>query len=290
MEVHLKKILKKGDTVGFISCSDGLKLEDKTEIDKLISVFDGFDVKVKLAETLYRKDHAFSGTARQRADELNKLYADDSIKAIFDLSGGDSANQILDYMDWDCIANNPKMYFGMSDLSVVLNAIYKNTGQTTCHFFIRNIVNSQDDELITAFYETLFRGTNDLFDIEYKYIKGNNLSGMVIGGNIRCFLKLMGTPYLPDPEGKVLLLESLGGNEARIASLFTQLKQSGYLQKLNGIILGNFRQMQCENNRPTVEDLLLDITKDLGISIIKTDELGHRSSAKGMLIGVEQQF
>lgn len=283
-------MLKVGDKVGLISCSDGVSRECSVEIEGLIAILRGFGLEIKLAKTIYRNNTGFSGNAEDRAKELMKMFEDDEIRAIFDLSGGDSANQILDYLEFDKIRDNNKMYFGMSDLSVVLNSIYKKSGIRTCHFYIRNLVNTKNKKLINDFYNTIFSGKDDLFDIKYNFIRGNCMEGVVIGGNIRCFLKLMGTDYLPKSSNKILLLESLGGNETRIASLLTQLKQSSYLDNINGIILGNFRHMQDNNFKPTVEELVLEITKEKSIPIIKTDDIGHISEAKAILIGVHRKF
>ncbi len=283
-------MLKIGDKVGLISCSDGVSREYSKEIEKLITILKGFGLKVELAKTIYRNNTGFSGTAEDRGKGLMKMFEDDEIKAIFDLSGGDSANQILDYLDFDKIRDNNKMYYGMSDLSVVLNSIYKKSGIRSCHFYIRNLVNTRKKRLVDDFYNTIFNSEDDLFDINYSFIRGNSMEGVVIGGNIRCFLKLMGTDYLPKSSEKILLLESLGGNETRIASLLTQLKQSGYLNNINGIILGDFRHMQDNNIKPTVKELVLEITKDISVPIIKTDDIGHRSEAKAIVIGEHRKF
>lgn len=283
-------MLKSGDKIGLISCSDGVRREDSIEIENLIAILKGFGLEIRLAKTIYRNNTSFSGDSAERAKELMKMFDDNEIKAIFDLSGGDSANQVLDYLDFDKIKNNDKIFFGMSDLSVVLNSIYKKSRIKACHFYIRNLVNTKNKKLADDFYNTMFNNKDDLFDINYNFIRGNSMHGIVIGGNIRCFLKLMGTDYLPEPSNKILLLESMGGNETRIASLLAQLKQSGYLNNINGIILGNFRYMQDNNIKPTVQELVLEITNDKIIPIIKTDDIGHRSEAKAILIGESRRF
>jgi muramoyltetrapeptide carboxypeptidase LdcA involved in peptidoglycan recycling len=111
------------------------------------------------------------------------------------------------------------------------------------------------------------------------------MDGIVIGGNIRCLLKLAGTPYFPDFENKILFLESLGGEVGLITTLFRQLKQIGVFSKVSGVLLGNFTKMEESNSQPTVEEILKSIIKDNKLPIAKTREVGHGSDSKCIQIG-----
>lgn len=284
------ELLRKGDKVGIIACSDGVGFEGRNQINDLKLQLENLDLKIVLADTIYKGQNLFSGTPLRRAEQLNSFFRNKEIKMIFDPSGGDSANQILEFIDWKLVSSNPKLYFGMSDLSVIINSIYTMTNNSACHFYINNILKSQNNYFHELFYNSMFQGKSDLFDFQYEYIKGKNLSGVVVGGNLRCFLKLCGTKFFPNPEGKILLLESLGGNETRIASLFYQLRQIGYLNKINGVILGDFRQMKNENISPSVEELILEVTDDIDIPIIKTSEIGHVNNGKAIMIGEKRIF
>lgn len=82
----------------------------------------------------------FSETVRERANALLSFYSDKSIKAIFDISGGDIANELLDFLDYDLIKNNPKPFWGYSDLTTILNAIYRKTGVPSYLYQIKNLI------------------------------------------------------------------------------------------------------------------------------------------------------
>ena len=110
-------------------------------------------------------------------------------------------------------------------------------------------------------------------------------SGVVVGGNIRCLLKLAGTPYLPDFENKILLLEAFGGEVSLITTFFNQLKQMGVFSKINGILLGTFTKMEENNLKPTVEEILINVLNDRQLPIAKTKEIGHGSDSKCIAIG-----
>lgn len=116
------------------------------------------------------------------------------------------------------------------------------------------------------------------------------MTGPVVGGNIRCFLKLAGTPYLPDPRGKILFLESLGGGPNRMASLLAQLGQMGYLAQCRGVLLGTFTQMAAQKLEPPMEELVLDVMHGNSIPIAVSPDLGHGDDAHCLPIGAVVSF
>ena len=92
--------------IGIISCSDGIKNSEKQtgKYREIISFLEGLDIEIERAATIFRKEnHIYSGKPKERAVWLNRLFADNEISYIFDLSGGDSANEILEYLDYDII-------------------------------------------------------------------------------------------------------------------------------------------------------------------------------------------
>jgi muramoyltetrapeptide carboxypeptidase LdcA involved in peptidoglycan recycling len=123
-----------------------------------------------------------------------------------------------------------------------------------------------------------------LFDINYKFIQGHSMEGIVVGGNIRCFLKLAGTEYMPDFDGKILLLESYSGAVAKIETYLCQLQQIGVFDKVSGILLGTFTEMEDANCLPMVEELVKRIVgEDLPIAV--TRDIGHGTDSKAIVIG-----
>ena len=121
-------------------------------------------------------------------------------------------------------------------------------------------------------------------------VAGRAMEETVVGGNIRCFLKLAGTPYMPDPMNKILFLESLGGGASRMAFLLSQLRQIGYFERCNGILLGTFTEMTSQNHSPTMEDLVLDITDEYQLPVAVTNQLGHGADAQCLPIGLVLSF
>lgn len=269
--------------IGIISCSNGLQESTKPRINKLLEILKNLGLDVTASSTLYAKDGLSSGSGRERGEELMKLYKDSSIDAIFDVSGGDLANEVLEYIDFEVIKNNPKPFIGYSDLSVILNSIYSQAGVTSYLYQVRNIIDNEDN---LSWFSNLIKGSNkDLFNINYRWIQGSSMEGIVVGGNIRCTLKLAGTKYMPDFKDKILLLESLGGDVGKMKTFLTQLKLMGVFNEIKGIILGTFTEMQRNNLTPTIEELVKEIVDDKNMPIVKTEEIGHGNDSKCIAIG-----
>ena len=278
--------LNKGDKIGVISCSNGLSIKNKNIIEELKLNLKSLDIEMVEGDTLYAKEYnLFSGTGEEKARALEKLFLDKDIKMIFDISGGDLANEVLDFLDFNLIKENPKPFFGYSDLTVLLNAIYSQCHITTYNYQLRNLIGKFKEEQMQNFKASFIEGKEDIFNLDYKWINGSHLEGIVVGGNIRCLLKLAGTKYMPDFKDKILFLESFSGNSAKMVTYITQYKNLGVFNEVKGIILGEFTEMERENLKPDIVEILKRVIGEINIPILKTRDLGHGADAKCVPIG-----
>lgn len=279
------KLFSKGDKIGIVACSNGLAESNIIKLQELKNTLEVLGFQVVFSDKIYKKFSVFNGTGKERAEALMKFFLDTNIKAIFDISGGDLANEILDYLDFEAIKNNPKPFFGYSDLSVVLNAIYTKTGVSTYLYQIRNIIEDFKEVQNREFKDTFIEDGNELLSFNYEWMQGNSMEGTVVGGNIRCLLKLAGTEYIPDFADKIIFLESLSGDVPKIVTYLTQCKQIGMFNKVKGIILGSYTEMEKENYSPTIVEIVKDIVNDSKVPIIKTRDIGHGKDSKCIIIG-----
>ena len=279
------KLFNKGDKVGIVACSNGLdkssvlKMNDLRETLKelgLISVF---------SDNLYKSYSVFNGSNKEKAETLMDFFMDNDIKGIFDVSGGDLANGILDYLNYETIKNNIKPFFGYSDLSVVINAIYSQTNMQTYLYQIRNLIDIGRDVQVEEFRNTFIDNGSKLLTFNYEWVQGNSMDGIVVGGNLRCLLKLAGTKYIPDFKDKVIFLESLGGDVPKMFTYLAQYKQLGVFEQAKGIILGEFSEMEREKHVPNILEITKEIVGNSNIPIIKTSEIGHNKNSKCIIIG-----
>lgn len=281
--------MEKGSKAAIVCCSNGQRHTGKAVIDKLEHVLLKLGLIPVFARHIYEKDSVFSATGSERAEDLMAAYQDDDIKVIFDISGGDIANEILPYLDYECIARSDKLFWGYSDLTTVINAIYAKTGKQSVLYQIRNLVYANGEQQIQDFSNTMFEDGKDLFSFHYHFVQRERMQGIVAGGNIRCLLKLAGTEYWPDLNGKILLLESRSGEIPQMVTYLSQLKQIGAFDKINGILLGTFTRMKERGCTPDIIELVKRYAgKELPVAI--TEEIGHGMDSKGIIIGKELQI
>lgn len=133
-------MLNRGAKVGIVCCSNGQKREYAGKIERLGAVLRSVGLQPVLSDHIYVTKEGSSGTGRERAKALMDFYRDDRIKGIFDISGGDLANGVLPFLDYEVIANSDKTFWGYSDLTTVINAIYARTGKASVLYQIRNLI------------------------------------------------------------------------------------------------------------------------------------------------------
>ena len=277
-----------GDKVGIVCCSNGLPYSAQTTIAQLKNTLEKAGLVLVFSSYLYAEDSVFSGTAKERAYALMEFYRDSKIKAIFDISGGDIANEILPYLNFQVIADHPKLFWGYSDLTVILNAIYTKTGVSSVLYQVKNLVYDHTKMQQNIFFDTVFLQKSSLYEFPYEFVQGSHMEGIVLGGNIRCLLKLAGTEFFPDLQGKLLFLEARSGKVPQMVTYLSQLNMMGTFEKISGILLGTFTQMEQERACPDIMSLVRDYAGSLPIA--KTQRVGHGTDSYGILIGGYRTF
>ena len=270
------------EKAGIVCCSNGFQKSSQKDLQALEQVLKGMGLEPVYSPYLYAKEHVWSGTARQRAKALMEFYRDKEIRQIFDVSGGDLANGILPYLDYAQIQESEKCFWGYSDLTTVMNAIYTKTGRASVLYQVRNLVYDQGERQQKELQAALCGQEDTLFQFPYEFFQGEAMEGIVVGGNIRCFLKLAGTSYFPDLEGKILLLEALGGQEGQMLTYLSQLQQLGAFEKVRGILLGTFTRMESQGQ--LLYPLLKPFISEL-LPVARTWMIGHGTDAKAIRVG-----
>lgn len=277
-------MLQKGDKVGIVCCSNGQKQEASGKLAALERILCEIGLRPVWSKHIYEKDNVFSKAAKERAESLMNFYQDEEIKAIFDISGGDIANEVLPYLNFDIIADTDKEFWGYSDLTTIINAIYCKTQKTSVLYQVRNLLYRDKETQISDFECTHFDKEKELFDFDYQFVRGTNLDGVVLGGNIRCLLKLAGTEYFPDMTDKILLLEAMSGDAPQIVTYLNQLKQMGVFHKVKGILLGTFTRYEQNPVNPPIEELVMQYVPE-NLPVVKTNYVGHGMDSKAVRIG-----
>jgi muramoyltetrapeptide carboxypeptidase len=281
--------LSSGDIIGVVSPSTPVEQESrqlKNGIRFLISM--GFGVV--LSKNVFANSLGYAASPIEKAADLMEMFAKPAVKAIICSQGGDTANACLPYLDWQVIRDHPKIFLGISDITVLLNAIYAKTGLVTFHGndvmwgFGRYPTDYDQQEFLDRLVQGKIGRVNPA-GIRMT-IRSGRAEGRLLGGNLRCLLKLAGTPYFPNFTGAVLFVESLGFEPATCDYMFRQLQQMGVFEQISGVIVG---YIDGVDNLPEatlhMEDVLLNVTQDYHFPILKANDFGHNTPNTTLPVG-----
>ncbi|RLQ23301.1 LD-carboxypeptidase [Seongchinamella sediminis] len=280
--------LRQGMTVGLVSPASNAP-EDE-DIAFAMDVVRSLGFKVKPAQHLYQRTQYLAGTDQQRAADLNAMFADREVDAIFCLRGGYGSSRLLPLLDYGLIAANPKVLMGYSDITALHCAIFGRTGLVTFHGPIAGA--NFTEYSYTQFRETLIegRGRQPLAapppfedpgpgrverENRLTVLHPGTAEGPLLGGNLTLVSHLMGTPWEPDFSGRLLFLEDVHEAPYRVDRMLTQLRLAGALERVAGIAFGKFTEADTSNNSFSMEQVLRERTAGLGVPVLRGLMIGH---------------
>lgn len=257
------KPLQKGDCVGIIAPSSSVTPQEHILCVKILEekgykVLEGKTLKNDISLYGY-----LAGAAKERADDMNEMFANSKVKAIFCIRGGYGSAELLEYLDYKMIAQNPKIFVGYSDITSIHIALQKYCKLITFHgpmvkSDLLAITEGEVEEDIIKrikreaehiyMMESLHAACNMKTYIVFKNAPGQELQviqegvakGRLVGGNLSVLVRSLGTPYAPDFKEKILFLEEVGESIPKIHMYLLQMYHAGIFKEINGILLGNF--------------------------------------------------
>lgn len=233
------KKLKKKDYIGVISSSGLLKEKNKDEIEKSIKLINEMGLNVKLGKHIYENNT--NNLIKNKVSDFNDMVIDKTVKMIIFSKGGNNVIDILDNLDYELIKNNPKIYIGLSDLTIILNAIYKKTNLITFHHLIFKGILKNDFNK-KAFIDMFFNHNKEIyFSKNVEVINKGLAKGTLIGGNLISFSKILNTGYMPDLNNSILFFEECDGvSKDEVENILIKFKQNHVFDLCNGVILENY--------------------------------------------------
>ena len=281
--------LKRGDTIGVVCPSDKVNDEDIPEIKEAERLLKERGYNVVFGKNVYKNTTGYGATAKEKAEDINEMYANKNINAIMSLKGGFNSNSVYEYLDLNTIKSNNKIICGYSDSTSYINYIHEKTGNIG--FIGPNFksLNAPD----TNYYqldEMLKRLENNYYDLatddsEFRLIKEGQAVGELVGGNLSLTTGLIDEI---DFTNKILFLEefSFESPSAMVSNYLYRLRQKGIFNKVSGIWLGNYE------GDVAIEKILMDTIEDmnLNIPIIKSDNFGHIERKITIPLGVKAEI
>jgi len=295
--------LKPGDIVGVISPS--LPIFSKKDFTKGVKALESFGLQVKVGtRALEVHGNYQAGPREDRLKDLHEMFLDDEVKAIFCAGGGYSSLQLLPDIDWEIIQKNPKIFVGFSDNTALLVPIFEKTGLVTFHgptvegWDITTRTKSDKFE-IKNFKQIFMKGeTGNLKGYtEWKTLKPGKAEGTLVGGNLDTLLSLVGTPYEPKWDGKILFWEDVDVTTEDIENYLWRLRIAKILKKIDGMIVGKITDLKPIDEEtsgwaklektPTIEEVIINATKGFDFPILYGVDFGHIFPSITLPIGAQ---
>ncbi|HXH93984.1 MAG TPA: LD-carboxypeptidase [Thermoanaerobaculia bacterium] len=279
------KKLSPGDTVGLVLPATAAFEADEIQFAKEQMEAIGF--KVVIGKHAFDKWGYFAGHDRDRADDINQMFADDSVAGVVCYTGGWGSPRVLPYLDYDLIRRKPKVLIGYSDITALLNAVHKKTGLITFHgpvgastydpFTLENFRKVVMTAEPAGILPTPSKKPNELVDRTNRVLKisPGKATGPLIGGNLTMIATLMGTPYQPDTTGAIVFLEDVHEEPYRIDRMLTTLALGGMFDKAAGIVFGRCSDCGVKGPSLSLEEILRDRFGGLEVPVISGLSFGH---------------
>lgn len=312
MHTIIPNKLKAGDEIRIVAPARGLKIigQDTRRIAK--DRFEAMGLKVSFASNTNDDNWDMTGSTsiKNRINDLHEAFADKNVKAIFTIIGGTNSNQLLPYLDYQLIKNNPKIICGFSDITALLNSIYAKTGLVTflgphyssigmlkgCEYTIENLKNMIFGERINKIVPSN-EWSDDLWFLDqenrnfinndgYWNIQSGSAKGTIVGGNLGTFNLLLGTQYRPAfSENTILFIEDTEGSE--ILDFERNLQALLYqpdFKNVKALVIGRF-QKGSKVTREQLEFIINNKTELKNLPIIANVDFGHTTPLLTIPIG-----
>ena len=284
--------LKIGDTIGVVAPSSPIIGDNIDELNKAKEIVERSGFKVKYSKNIFSNTNGYSATVREKAEDINAMFADNEVKMIWCAKGGNNSNSTFEYLDYELIKKNPKIICGYSDITSITNMITEKTGLIT--FSGTNFKTIATDETDFSYKQALSRFVDGNLEFgpeneEYITIQKGKAEGELIGGNLSLTRGMVAGKYSLDFTDKILFLEELGFEtdpEATSNNVY-YMKQNGVFDKIKGLWIGNYEH----ESEISLEKIILDVLNgEYKFPIIKSNNFGHIERKTVIPIGTKAEI
>jgi muramoyltetrapeptide carboxypeptidase len=295
--IKIPPYLQQGDTIGLVCPAGFMPVEKVSECIRVLNSEWGFSTKVGM--TIGKQFNYFSGTDEERLADFQNMLDDDEVKAILCARGGYGISRIIDKIDFSKFKKSPKWIIGFSDVTVLHSHIYRNYNVATLHAPMANAFNEEvgpDNTVEQAgknkFVESLrnvLEGKKIKYQVDpHDFNKKGEGIGELVGGNLTLLAHLVGTDSDIKTRGRILFLEDVGEYFYNIDRMMRQLKRSGKLEKLAGLIIGGFTDNK-DTERPfgqTAFEIIRDVVKEYNYPVCYDFPVSHEKENYALKVGI----
>ena len=281
--------LSKGDIVGIVCPAGFMPLDKVGECVRVLNEVWGF--RVKVGKTVGTKYNYFSGRDEERLADIQEMLDDDSVKAILCGRGGYGTGRIIDRINFRKFLRQPKWIIGFSDITVLHAHILSRYQIASLHAPMANAFNNDGylGEYVKSLRKALTGKSGNYSASPHPFNHPGKAKGILLGGNLSLIAHLTGTPSDIETRGRILFLEDVGEYLYNIDRMLYQLKRSGKLKGLAGLVLGGFTE--CKDTETpfgkTVEEIIHDIVKEYRFPVCYGFPVSHDKENYTLKIGAQ---
>ncbi|MEN1967697.1 LD-carboxypeptidase [Lentibacillus sp. N15] len=286
--------LRKGDTIGIIAPASPVHWH---ELTCGIPFFEQMGLQVKLGKSVNRTYGYLAGTDEERLADIHAMFADPTVKAIICARGGYGTGRLAANLDYELIKNNPKIFWGYSDITYLHTAIHNEAGLVTFHgpMVASDIAKDTFDALSASLFDQLFSPTKLCYSETVSPLKmfvPGEAKGELAGGNLSLLISTLGTPFEIETAGKLLVIEDIGEEPYRVDAMLNQLKHAGKLDNLAGLIIGDFALAKPKSEKPSfrLEEVIQQYVSELPFPVMSGFSIGHCTPNFSIPLGVEARL
>ncbi|HIG59512.1 MAG TPA: LD-carboxypeptidase [Gammaproteobacteria bacterium] len=277
---------------------------ENQDVEYALDVVRSLGFNAVAGKHLYKRHGYLAGSDNQRAEDVNRMFADPDIHGIFCSRGGYGASRILPMLNYNVIRSNPKVLLGYSDITALHLAINGITGLITFHGPIAG--QQFTDYTYQEFSRIIMRGehpTSLAAPPRFPQVPGQaerhnritrfvlgKATGPLVGGNLSLVTSLMGTPYEPDFRGKILFLEDVSEAPYSVDRMLTQLWLAGVFSQINGLIFGKFTDYEADAPSISMEAVLEQRCEGLSIPVMRGLMIGHVDDQSIIPVGANAEL
>lgn len=286
--IKIPPYLKKSDTIGIV-CPAGYMALDK--VQTCITTLQEWGYNVKVGKTVGGDSQTyFSGTDEERLADFQQMLDDDEVKTILCGRGGYGIGRIIDKIDFKKFRKQPKWIVGYSDITVLHSHLYSNYYISSLHAPMAGAFNEEGykNEFVLSLKNVL-QGKRIKYSCPaHEFNRKGEAVGELTGGNLALLAHLTGTNSDSKTKGRILFIEDVGEYSYNVDRMLHQLKRSGKLSRLAGLIVGGFTDMK-DTERPfgkPVYEIIREMIKEYDYPVCFDFPVSHTDRNYALKVGV----
>ena len=280
MSIIKPERLEKGDTIGIVAPASSF---DPGNFKRGVRMLKKMGYKVKYEKSIFSKYWSQPGHDKERAEQINRMFADKRIKAIFCATGGSGSIDIIPYLDKKTIEKNPKIFVGYSDITILLLYLQKIAGMVVFHGPVVSdeIYEGMNHATLDYLLRT-FNQTSPIGPVMFPKlisVKKGKASGILTGGNLSLIMKSIDTKYEIPTENRILFLEDVNEKMSIIHDYLLRMRDLDMFKNVKGLLFG--KMVKCYRSKKQFQKMVREVFRDYSFPILFGFPSGHKKRRSG---------